>query len=149
MPSAATTTRHAVCVHACAYARARTYALTYSTHATGKFIDNVTLPGGREASHYRYSDPLGPISMADHDLYLDRATGTPVRVSASFHPFGVFVVRGRRRSNVAQTRGRPPSRTLSSPLNLRASLIVFLIRHCPIFTYTCHRPTSPPTTPSF
>ena len=99
MPSAATTTRHAVCVHECAYARARTYALTYSTHATGKFIDNVTLPGGREASHYRYTDPLGPISMADHDLYLDRATGTPVRVSASFHPFGVFVVRVRRRSN--------------------------------------------------
>ena len=36
-------------------------------------------------------DPLGPISMATHDLYLSTKTGLPLRFKASFHPFGQFV----------------------------------------------------------
>ena len=55
------------------------------------FKGNVTLPDGREAEHYFYNDPLGPISMATHDLYLSTKTGLPLRFKASFHPFGQFV----------------------------------------------------------
>ena len=56
-----------------------------------KLLENVTLPNGEVAEHYYYDDPLGPVSMAGHDLYLSVKTGLPLRFKASYHPFGKFV----------------------------------------------------------
>jgi hypothetical protein len=64
----------------------------YDYVTRSKYVGNVTMPDGKLARHYHYSDPLGPISMADHDVFIGSKEGTPLRMAASFHPFGEFVM---------------------------------------------------------
>ena len=63
----------------------------YDYETRSKLLGNVTLPNGQVARHFFYNDPLGPISMATHDLYVSVKTGLPLRFKASYHPFGKFV----------------------------------------------------------
>ena len=64
----------------------------YDYVTRSKYVGNVTLPNGQLTKHYHYTDPLGPINMADHDIYISTDTGTPLRFHASFHPFGQFAL---------------------------------------------------------
>ena len=40
------------------------------------------------AHHFKFNDPLGIISMARHDVWIDTSSGGVVRYVADFHPFG-------------------------------------------------------------
>lgn len=40
------------------------------------------------AHHFQYNDPLGIISMARHDIWIDVNSGKVLRFIADFHPFG-------------------------------------------------------------
>eukprot|EP00037_Helgoeca_nana_P037793 m.17740 g.17740 ORF g.17740 m.17740 type:complete len:236 (-) comp9416_c0_seq1:202-909(-) len=58
----------------------------YDYEHRAKFIANETIDGV-PTMHFRFADPLGPISMADHDIYFTLDLKTVVRYSANLHPF--------------------------------------------------------------
>lgn len=59
----------------------------YDYENRAQYVDTVTLYNG-QAYHYAYIDPLGPIPMAEHEIYISTKTGLPLRFLADFMPFG-------------------------------------------------------------
>ena len=51
-----------------------------------KYVGDEAI-GEHATHHFKYQDMLGPISMAQHDIYIDTNNSNVVRFVADFHPF--------------------------------------------------------------
>eukprot|EP00035_Acanthoeca_spectabilis_P021250 m.437179 g.437179 ORF g.437179 m.437179 type:complete len:230 (+) comp18077_c0_seq1:35-724(+) len=58
----------------------------YDYEHRSKFVANVSVDGV-ETMHFHFADPLGPIPMAAHDVYVSLDGSSVVQYEANFHPF--------------------------------------------------------------
>jgi len=53
------------------------------------FVGEETIDG-EQVNHFHFDDPLGPISMANHDVWISTSSSLPVQFAAEFTPFGTW-----------------------------------------------------------